>query len=711
LLRGNLRPLSKSQFGPFLIHTRERVLLKDGQPVALTPKAFDLLAALLEQPGRLTSKEELLQKLWPDTFVEESNLAYHVFALRKALGDTAETEQYIQTVPKRGYRFVAGVTPVGSELNSHPPPGPIASPRWFSNRKVWAGAALLILVAYFSVQARRVPATSEEPRAVPLTSVSGTVRAPSLSPDGKHVVFTWNGEQRDNPDLYVQQIGAGSPMRLTSDPRNDYAPSWSPNGLTIAFLRRLPDGQQSEVRLIAPLGGQERVIATIEPRLALFRPLSVSWCPDSTCVLVTDAPGDDTAQADAVFAISLATGEKRQLTYPNGLALDADPVISPDGLTLVFRRDTTPFSGSFYRVSLKGPREPDGEAVRLTPTIGAGKAAWTPDSKEILFSNRDGLWRLNVFSSEAPTRLPFVGQDGQAPVVSLGANGRLQLVYVRSFSDTNVWRIDSAGDGTPASRPPASAITSTRSDNHPSLAPAGSGVVFTSNRSGDLEIWSAAEDGSNAMQLTSLGIRPGFPRWSPDGTRVAFHGDIDGRPAVVVVAAGGGPATRPMADGSDSGFPSFSRDGNWIYFCSVRTGDKRIWKVPAAGGTAVQVTTNDSMLAIEAVDGRDLYYVEAAERTSALWRQRLAGGSPVKVLDGVVLGSFDVVERGIYYIDRAAGDARLQFFDLATSSSTTVASGLGNVVSGLSATRDGRTVFFGRVDSSVNELMIVNNFR
>ena len=98
------------QFGPFLIDWRERVLRRDRQQVPLTPKAFDVLAALAEEPGRLVSKDELLRKVWPDTFVEESNLAYHIFAVRKALGDTAATPRYIETVPKRGYRFVAPVT-------------------------------------------------------------------------------------------------------------------------------------------------------------------------------------------------------------------------------------------------------------------------------------------------------------------------------------------------------------------------------------------------------------------------------------------------------------------------------------------------------------------------------------------------------------------------------------------------------------------------
>ena len=165
---------------------------------------------------------------------------------------------------------------------------------------------------------------------VPLTSLPGVVRSPSLSPDGTYVVFSWNGPKRDNPDLYVQQIGVTAPpYRLTSDPANDYSPSWSPDGRTIAFLRRAPGGGKSEVWRIAPLGGPERKVAEIQPRLASFRPASLAWCPDSTCLLVTDTLGAD--KPDALFRIALETGERRQLTHPQGLGRDADPAISPDG--------------------------------------------------------------------------------------------------------------------------------------------------------------------------------------------------------------------------------------------------------------------------------------------------------------------------------------------------------------------------------------------
>src|SRR5215203_177671 len=100
---------SRIQFGSVTLIPDERVVLKDGRAVPLTPKAFDLLVVLTANPGRLLTKEHLMQAVWPNTTVEESNLAYHVFALRKAFGESSDSDGCIETVPKRGYRFVAAV--------------------------------------------------------------------------------------------------------------------------------------------------------------------------------------------------------------------------------------------------------------------------------------------------------------------------------------------------------------------------------------------------------------------------------------------------------------------------------------------------------------------------------------------------------------------------------------------------------------------------
>ena len=100
------------EFGPFRLDAVERLLLRDGESVPLTPKSFDLLLALIEQHGHLLEKYELMKKVWPDTFVEEANLSYNISLIRKALGEGENGKKYIETVPKRGYRFAPQVREV-----------------------------------------------------------------------------------------------------------------------------------------------------------------------------------------------------------------------------------------------------------------------------------------------------------------------------------------------------------------------------------------------------------------------------------------------------------------------------------------------------------------------------------------------------------------------------------------------------------------------
>jgi hypothetical protein len=349
-----------------------------------------------------------------------------------------------------------------------------------------------------------------------------------------------------------------------------------------------------------------------------------------------------------------------------------------------------------------------------------------PDSREVVFSARGGLWRLDAFGGGAPARLPYVGVDGSAPALSRpGPDGRPRLVYVRVFLDSNVWRVDTTAAGVPAPSPPRAAISSTRSDHLPTLSPDGTRVAFFSGRSGEFELWVGGPDGSNAVQLTSLNSLPGFARWSPDGATLTFHSDPEGHPDVLTIPSNGGTPRILMPGPRGGGYPSFSRDGRWIYFAGLNAeGHIRIQKMPASGGAAVEVTSTVGAIPIESYDGRDLYYLEAAERPSALWRLPVTGGAPEKVLDGVLNGAFDVVERGVYYIervsagsggdwhDRQSANTRLQYFDFATRQTTTVAGNLGTIAMGLmSASRDGRTIFFARVDSSADELMLVERFR
>src|ERR1700678_3113042 len=115
----NADPKVVYEFGPFRMDPDKQVLLRDGQLIAVTPKAFETLLVLVRRGREVVSKDELLKEVWPDSFVEEANLSQHIFKLRKALGDTLEKERYIVTLPGRGYRFavpVCTITEAGEVL-------------------------------------------------------------------------------------------------------------------------------------------------------------------------------------------------------------------------------------------------------------------------------------------------------------------------------------------------------------------------------------------------------------------------------------------------------------------------------------------------------------------------------------------------------------------------------------------------------------------
>ena len=460
------------------------------------------------------------------------------------------------------------------------------------------------------------------------------------------------GRRATNTDVYVQQIGAGTPLRLTTDPGVDYSAIWSPDGRSIAFVRRQgrPDSTSSgSCRRLADRAQAHRIDAhgNLRSRLTL------AWCPDSKCLVVTDVTGE--GMPDALFVCRSRRGS-RQLTFPRhpAILIDTDPAVSPDGRWLVFRRDASPFTGEMYRLPLDGQGLPNGMPVRLTDVrVSATRPAWMPDGRNIMFSSKNTLWRMDAFAPGTPERLAF-GLDAIQPAVSTPRRGEaLKLVYVRVFSDSNIWRFAPVPASQASAPAPQRIVASTRDDHFPRLSPDGRRLAFFSSRSGEFELWVADPDGLNAIQLTTLRSVPGFPRWSPDSRTLTFHSDPEGHPDVMTISADGGSPGIMTPGAIGGGYPSFSRDGRSIYFTrSDPQGQQGIWRVAASGGAPVRITDVRSDIPIESLDGKTLYYVEDAVRPTALWQQPLAGGPPVKVVDGVFNGNFDVAEQGIYFLQR-----------------------------------------------------------
>ena len=210
------------EFGPYRLDAQRRVFTYEDHVVPLAPKTFDLLLVLLQGEGRAFSKHELMTALWPDTFVEEANLSFQVSVLRKALGESGSA--WIETVPKHGYRLTADVKVIpraGDQTSAVLHGGGERSasvnddrPRW--NRKRWI-AALAACARCWPRPATRPSSGNGHPRRSgrrrapwcrsPRTP--GFENAPSLSPDGSQVAFSWNGPKEDNYDIYVKLVGPG----------------------------------------------------------------------------------------------------------------------------------------------------------------------------------------------------------------------------------------------------------------------------------------------------------------------------------------------------------------------------------------------------------------------------------------------------------------------------------------------------------------------
>jgi DNA-binding winged helix-turn-helix (wHTH) protein len=220
-VEGGGRPMSTGpeekpdyEFGPFRLDPAERLLLRDGQVVPLTPKTFDLLVYLVERHGRLVEKSALMSALWPDTVVEEGNVAYNISALRRVLGDGREDARFIETVPTRGYRFVARVAvSLQRPSDSSGIPLPADPGRSRGNSSAYrigfgvAAAAMLltVLLSFARRDATRTPAAVRENSLTRLTGnpADRPLESARISPDGRYLAYA------DAAGLHVRRVDGG----------------------------------------------------------------------------------------------------------------------------------------------------------------------------------------------------------------------------------------------------------------------------------------------------------------------------------------------------------------------------------------------------------------------------------------------------------------------------------------------------------------------
>ncbi len=727
-----LKPPSNSacfRFDDVLIDRAAFRVYKSDQLKTLSPRAFDLLVYLVEHRGRVVEKQELFEQVWQGAHVTDNALTQEIKEIRRALGDDAGMPRYIETAPRRGYRFIAGVeekrdegaepeSPKRTEPDVVSAATPAAQPspqprplRRLARLAVFVAAPLVIGVSVWLIAFRR----SHElppPKIVPITAFRGNEMQPSFSPDGNQIAFVWDGEKEDNSDIYVKQLGNESPRRLTTNPAADYWPCWSPDGSYIAFTREMPEG--AELYLIPSLGGAERKITRMtSPGINN----QISWSPDGDWLVLRDKSSDQ--EASSIFLVGSNTRERRKLTSPPPTS-DGDryPAISPDGKTVAFFRDF-----DLYLVPTAG----GAPKLLMANSAQSESPAWTSDGREILFisarsgDSRFSLWRVPA-SGGTPKQVEAAGRNLDSFAISRDSQ---RLALAQTIGDHNIWRMELANAASLAGprQVPQSAkllISSTRRDADPQISPDGKKIAYGSDLSGSNEIWVADSTGENPIKLTSFNRSlTGSPYWSPDGRQIVFDSRAEGLGDIYVISAEGGKPRRLTTDPAEDVTPSWSRDGNSIYFCSTRSGSHRIWKMPAAGGEAVMITKQGEggHLSVESPDGQFLYY-QKRRLVPGIWRVPVAGGAETLILDHHRAGfwrHWTVLEQGIYFATAERPEQPLiEFFSFATGRVTLVATLQKRIdpwAAGLDVSPDGRWLVWSQVDQVGNDIMLMENFR
>jgi len=699
-------------FDVFQVDFRAGELQREGRRVKLQEQPFRVLSLLVERAGEVVTRDELREKLWPaDTFVDfDHGLNSAVARLREALRDSAEKPRFIETIAKRGYRFIAplqAATPsvAASSIDPAAQNSPLSRGRIPVN--IWMGSTFfLALVCILTIWAlyRPSPDTQlERIEVVPLIGLRGFQATPAFSPDGTLVAFR-QSDGAHNTGIFAAVVGGEKSLQLTADP-GDCCPTWSPDGRQLAFIRYAE--KDVSIFTIPALGGMEHRVY----RGPASMRAGLSWSPNSDALVFPETnPADPTRSV--ISSLSLADSSTRPLTSPPAGWLDHEPAFSPDGAQVAFIRSTIAgVSNDVFVMPAAG-----GRAKRLTfdnrPIMGP--PTWTPDSREIVFSSdrgvATGLWRV---SATGCIPRPVAGPVGDARWPSIPAKGHT-LVYEQGESKFNVWRLD-LKDAKHHALPPSALVSEKGDKMRPESSPDGKKIAFESNRLGFWDIWTCDVEGNNCAPVTSLHGTAGRARWSPDGRHIAFEFHPREQSEIYVAEVPGGlPHLVPTIAGSDNLSPSWSRDGKWLYFASKRgTEPFQVWKMPFQGGSPTRITKNGGISPVESPDGQFLYYSKYEQ--GGVWRMPLQGGPEAEILTDVEGGgwpNWGVTADGIYFLKFGKFPVvTIAFFEFATGKITPIWTLEKEPGWGLSLSHNGKSIVYIQSEFSESNIMLVKNFR
>ena len=453
------------RFGEFTVDAEQKVLFRNGAALPLTPKVFDTLLILVENAGRIVEKEALMNRVWPDTFVEEANLTFNVQQLRKALGDNARKPFFIETVARRGYRFIAQVSETSDKQardqtnvrhlekriieiengNIFQPAGlslslKQAPPQRLRFILIFSVLITLVVLAFYPWRKGNVAKNQgsrirfQNAQMTRLTS--GKALKAAVSPDGKQVAYVL--EEKEGQSLWLRRTAVESGVQIVPPHRVDFlGVDFSRDGDIIYYITSEPRKFDGTLYSVPVLGGPtRRLLENVTGPIGLShdgRQIAFTMCRSE-------------AEGNMLLMVASADGSNEHQVYaehePIGLSIDAPPAWSPDDSQIAtLRTDSREVLSRFIAVN---PR--DGSVTDLSPNEWklVDGLEWETDGLFVSAQHQTDdnfqLWQIDPAKQTAQKMTNDLSRyDG----ISL-ANDRQRLATIQNVTLTQLWSVSIA---------------------------------------------------------------------------------------------------------------------------------------------------------------------------------------------------------------------------------------------------------------------------
>jgi len=605
------------EFAEFRLDAEEKVLLKKGKPVDLRPRVFQLLAILVENQGRIVEKDDLMNQIWADSFVEESNLTFTVRQLRKVLGDDAHEPRFIETVPRRGYRFVAEVqeiltdefpgntnlrvmlkTEAQSETHSEltldekteekTNPQPV---KQFRKRQTYfifgliTFTAIILTISGFIYRATYLQESAPSFHQTKLTRLTsfGNSYLAAISPDGKYTVYV--KDEGGKQSLWARQINETHDVEIVTSSEIQFY------GVTVS-----PDSQ--------------RVFYT-------------AWNVNKSDYILYQVP------------ILGGTPQKVRVNITSGVTF------SPDSERIAFFHSTPSMGISRLIITKTDGSEVKILASRKPPNTFEtyfGSPAWSPDGKSIVAVGASMAWgaksNLIVFNvadgSEKPLTESKWLQIEQVSWLRDGS-GLMMIAQAESSHPKQIWLV-SYPNGE------ARKITNDLNDYRGLSLTADSKTLVTTQTEQTSRLWVSSSDSiENAKAILSeTGNSSDMEglSWTPDG-KIIIRFSENGQDDIWQIEADGNERKQLTINSDNNVQPIVC--GEAIVFVSKRTGVYRLWRIDKDGSNPKLLTTkaDDTELYPHCASDGDWVTYQKGWRKGAIWRVPLEGGEASPISDAI----------------------------------------------------------------------------